>query len=275
MKRFFVYSIILLSIATSVSADTVATVGFIPNQIWYSKEPLVEGETVKIYTALWNGDAMSASFHVQFYDGVTILGERDVSISPQDVVDVSISWKVTAGDHSISAKISSSTSTTDGKKETIPLTTNTTITDHQFVPVLVKETAKVQVQDQLDKVTTAVKDVVPDSVGSTFSSVDSFRNSTYASIQASQKETQKEISALTQPEQVSSVKDTKNKKNPTIVVNAPAKPLDVTEKPIAYVKLFLLSIVGYIFGSKIVFYGLCLCIVFILIRFIYRKVRNR
>lgn len=275
MKRFFFYSIILLSIATSVSAETAATVGFIPNQIWYSKEPLVEGDTIKIYTALWNGDATSASFHVQFYDGVTILGERDVTISPQDVVDVSISWKVTAGDHSISAKISSSTSTTDGKKETIPLTTNTTPTDHQFVPVRVKETAKVQVEDQLDKVTIAVKDAVPDSIGSTFSSVDSFRNSTYSSIQASQKETQKEISSLAPSDAASSSKSTKNTKTPTTVGQTSIKPLDATEKPIAYVKLFLLSIVGFIFGSKIVFYGLCAFVIFLFIRFIYRKIRNR
>jgi hypothetical protein len=58
-------------------------------------------------------------------------------------------------------------------------------------------------------------------------------------------------------------------------VNTGQKPLDATERPIAYIKLFLLSIVGFVFGSKLVFYGLSLLILFLVLRFIYRKIRHR
>ena len=52
------------------------------------------------------------------------------------------------------------------------------------------------------------------------------------------------------------------------------KPLSGTEKPIAYVELFLLKIASFIFNSAIVFYLVCLFLVFIIIRFIYKKIRG-
>jgi hypothetical protein len=83
-------------------------------------------------------------------------------------------------------------------------------------------------------------------------------------VDISKEETRKEIDELEGRDSV-----TKEK------VNSEKKPLDATEKPIAYIKLFLLSVVGFIFGSKIVFYGLCATIVFLILRFIYRKIRHR
>lgn len=274
MKRFLLGLIICSSIVTVASADTTSTTGFIPNQIWYSKEPLVQGDTVKIYTAVWNGTASSASFHVQFYDGTTLLGERDSTIAAEDIQDISISWKVTAGDHSISAKINSSTTTTAGKKENVVVETTTTSVDHQFVPVAAKATATSEVKTEIDKATNAVKNIFPDSVSdplsTTASSVDTFRSSTYSKITQSKKETQKEIDTLS-----TSSANTSNSKSSPKTQPTQAKPLDATEKPIAYVKLFLLSIVSAIFGSKIIFYGLSALIVILFVRFIYRKARHK
>jgi hypothetical protein len=50
---------------------------------------------------------------------------------------------------------------------------------------------------------------------------------------------------------------------------------DATQKPIAYIKLFLFSLFAFILGSKIIFYGLSILIIFLITRFIYRKIRNR
>lgn len=282
MKRFICASLIIFSfIVHPVFADTGTTVGFVPNQIWYSKEPLVENDTVKIYTAIWNGADTATAFHVQFYDGATILGERDITVSALDIQDVSISWKVTAGDHAISAKISSSTATIAGKKEQVSLDYATTSADKQFVPVVVKKVTTADVKSQIDKAESKVKDIVPESVlvpvTTQFNSIDTFRSNTSSKISDAKNETQKAITALDSTTKVAAPISSKDKKS---TVLAPAKvkqpkPLDATEKPIAYVKLFLLSIVGFIFGSKFVFYGLIVLIVFFLIRYLYFKIKNR
>jgi len=50
---------------------------------------------------------------------------------------------------------------------------------------------------------------------------------------------------------------------------------DGTRAPILYIKLFFLLVLGFIFGNQVLFYGLFALLVFIILRFIYRKIRNR
>ena len=62
MKKYFLILILFyLALSNITYAEVPTTTGFIPGQIWYSKEPLVEGDSVKIYTAIWNGDSDSLS----------------------------------------------------------------------------------------------------------------------------------------------------------------------------------------------------------------------
>jgi len=292
MKRYkYNYLLLIFVIAFFVSnasfthAVTENTTGFISGQIWYSKESLVEGETVKIYTAIWNGATNSLSAHVEFYDNKTLLGARDVTILPSKIQDVSVSWKVTSGDHTISAKIISSTITNNGKKEQIVLGNTATKENRTFVPVSIKTIDGVQassgdvVKNEIAKASSAVKDIVPDSVTGSIStsanSLDIFRDDTYKSILDSKNETQKEIDGMNNKNIVEPMKDKNGKIIPSKVESKKSKPLDATDKPIAYVKLFLLTIVGFIFGNTIVFYGLIALFVFFIIRFIYLKIKYR
>lgn len=284
MKRYFFLAIFLVTCTISVVyADTSAVTGFIPGQIWYSKETLVEGDTVKIYTAIWNGDTNAVNARVEFYDKNVILGTRDIIVDPSHLQDVSVSWKVTAGDHIISAKISSSSTVNNGKKEQITLDNVTTSEDRTFVPVSIKVADNTQakatdvVKNEVTKAATAAKDIIPSSVSNSFSSFDSLRDSTYTQIVDNKNKTQKQIDSLsvvTQPATATQIKD-KNTKTQPKSEQTQSKPLDTTEKPIAYVKLFLLSILGFIFGSKLFFYGLILLLLFLIFRFIYRKIKNR
>lgn len=280
MKQFLFCILLIVGSVSVAYADSSSTTGFIPGQIWYSKEPLIEGETVKIYTAIWNGEKSPITTHVEFYDGKTILGARDITIESAHLQEVSISWKVTTGDHNISAKISSSSTTTNGKKENVTFERTITTEDHTFVPVVVKNADGTPVKsidavkNEITKATTAIKDVIPDSVGapitSGFNSVDTFRDTTYAKIIDTKVQTQKEVDAFK-----TTSDSTKSDSVTTKAENTKSKPLDATDKPITYIKLFLFSLLGFIFGSKIVFYGLCALIVLLIIRFIYRKIRHR
>lgn len=275
MRKYFL--IILLVCGLSVNfanAATDTTTGFIPGQIWYSSEPLVEGETVKVYTAVWNGDDKPLQARVEFYDKSVILGTRDVVVEKSSLEDVSISWKVTSGDHTISAKITSSTVASGGKNEKVVLDRDATSASSVFVPVAVKDadgkpaSSTDALKSQVARAKDDIKSIIPESISSpiehSFNSVDAMRAKVDTDIDIAKSNTKKEIDSYNAKAL---------EKNETSKINS--KPLDSTEKPIAYIKLFLISIVGFIFGSKIVFYGLILFLTFIILRWIYNKIRNR
>jgi|GEM_PF-4039036 len=50
---------------------------------------------------------------------------------------------------------------------------------------------------------------------------------------------------------------------------------DPLKEPISYIKLVLFIILSFVFASQIVFYIVFVLIIFYILRFIYRKIRNR
>lgn len=268
-KYFFIIFIFSLLPISFVFADITNT-GFIPNTIWYSSLPLVEGSSVKVYTVVWNSDSNPLSAKVEFYDQNVILGSRDIVVPAQSLKDVSVTWKVTSGDHVISAKIISSKITTAGVVESVVLDRNTTDADHQFVPKLIKEvngtpvSSSTIITDKVAEVSSKITNAFPTEVSTpvsdTLGTLDTFRDQTLTQINAGKDATNKQIALLGNSSSSSKVKPS---------------GIDGTEKPIALIKLFFLSVLGFIFGNKIVFYGILAFLLFILIRFIYRKIRNR
>ena len=276
MKRYFVFLLIILSIflALPVNAEVTVNSGFIPGQIWYSKSTLVEGETVNIHTAVWNGEKDSLTVKVGFYDKNTLLGSRDVTLASLELKDVYIPWKVTAGDHIISAKITSSTSTVSGKKETVVLDRALTSNDRQFVAVSAKDSVgtsapgKDALKTQIDKTSAEINSIVPESVSNvivnSFNSVDSFRDNTLTKVTAIKGETKTEVDSF--------------KSDDKEIINTLTKKTSIeesTKKPIAYIKLFLFTVLAFIFTNKIVFYAVLLIIAFSIIRAVFRAIRNR
>jgi hypothetical protein len=274
--KYFIYLFIILSIFSylSVYAEGVINSGFIPGQIWYSKESLIEGDTVNIHTAVWNGEKESILVRVEFYDKNVILGDREVVVNTLELKDVYVPWKITSGDHVISAKIVSSVVTVSGKKEIVILDRNTTLNDKQFISVVVKNILGEQVtqtdalKNQIDKTTSEINSVIPEEISSTvstgYNTIDNLRENTSVKIDSIKNETKKEIDSFKNV-----IKDT--------IQNADKKSgiEDATKKPITYVKLFLFSILSFIFGNKIIFYGFLIVILFYIFRLIYRKIRNR
>lgn len=98
-------------------------------------------------------------------------------------------------------------------------------------------------------------------VTTNFNSIEQFRIDTFATIIKERDITGKEV------------KDYESQK--VKKASGDAKILDATAGPIAYVRLLFLLVLGFIFGSQIVFYALLAFLVFIILRFIYRKIRNR
>jgi hypothetical protein len=280
MKKYFLYFSIIIStiLALPVYAEVVVNSGFIPSQIWYSKTTLVEGDTVNIHTAVWNGEKDFLSIKVEFYDKNVILGSRDVTLSSLELKDVYVPWKVTAGDHIISAKIISSLATVSGKKEKISLDRISTSQDKQFVSVIVKDkngtpistNTDTLLQDQINKTTNDINKIIPEKVSapvsSGISSVDSFRDKTLTEVTSIKNETQKEIDQI---------KIADDNRTSAQTLNEKSNIQDATRRPIAYIKLFLFTILTFIFSNKIIFYSLLILIIFYIIRSIYRTIKNK
>jgi hypothetical protein len=281
MKKYFYIFICvwLLSFGVAHAATAPTTTGIIAGQIWYSEDPLVAGDTVKVYTAVWNGDNNPLQARVEFFDQNVILGDRDIVVPAQSLKDVSVSWQVTPGDHIIHATITSSSLTTGTKTQSVTLDHTTTADDHTFVPVVVTTPTGTPVKtvdvigDAVTNATSQIKDVIPPVITTNANSVDALRAKTADQIIASKIDVQKEIDTLNA---APSQKATTSSKGTVAPNNTPtASSLDATQKPIAYIKLFFLTILAFVFQYPVVFYVLVVYILFLLLRFIYRKIKNR
>lgn len=266
MKKYLLFTIFSILLSFTVYTSAFAISGFIPKQIWYSAETLVEGETIEVHTSVWNGESKSFLVKVEFYDGSTILGDREVTIGPSELKDVYVLWKITAGEHTISAKIISSEVVISGKKENITLRYTQTTSDKQNVLAKVIEKEPVVVEDKVS----VSKSVLPESVNNTISksynTVDNFRTETVTKLEKNKEEAKKEVAQI--KKESGSVAGSE-------AVSKKASTEDAIKKPLAYVKLFLTSALAFIFGNKIVFYGLLVLIVFYIFKLIFKAIRNR
>ncbi|HLP86603.1 MAG TPA: hypothetical protein VK153_01880 [Candidatus Paceibacterota bacterium] len=273
MKKYFVFLFIVftfLSLNLKVFAD--ASSGFIPGQIWYSNDNLVAGETVNIHTAVWNAEKNSISVKVQFYDKDTILGTRDIVLSSLELKDVYIPWKVTSGDHTISAKITSSVVTISGKKENVTLERSSTSNDKQFVPVVAKnekgQEVESSIENKLGNAGEKINEMLPEEVSTfisdKFAVVENFREEKSGQVDIAKEKANKEMEVI----------KSREKENGGKVASASTDTMSATEKPITYIKVFLFTILSFILASKFIFYGLLIIILFLILRSIYRRIRG-
>lgn len=87
-------------------ASAAPVLGFIPGNMWYSKDPFFADETVSIYSAVYNGTEAMVSGTVMFYDNGSEIGEAGFPLLGKGSTSVvSVPWKAAAGSHTLSAKI--------------------------------------------------------------------------------------------------------------------------------------------------------------------------
>lgn len=267
MKKNLLVSVAVLFLGLTLAGEAVAISGFVPKQIWYSKEKLIEGETVEVHTPVWNGESDPVSVKVDFYNHDTLLGTRELVIKPQELKDVFISWKVTAGENLISAKIVSSVVIVGEEKKNVSLRYTETDSDKLEVEKEKKIIEKeVKVDDSEPKALIS-EGLLPEKVTVTinegYSSVDDFRVRTGDKLSINKDKAK---------EEVETIKNTDSSKDTSI---KDKKTEDVVKKPLAYMKLFVFSVLSFIFENKIVFYGLIILVVFFIFKRIFQSFRHK
>ncbi len=298
----------------NVFAETTpdSTTGFVSGNIWYSKVKLTEGDDVKIYTGFWNGENNPITIKIDFFDKETILGKREVTIPALTLKEVSIPWKVTSGDHQIRATISKATTLVNGANEEIVLSKDEVETPSIFIPKKITASVGAEKLEVIgEKVVNALPDSVAKPITESVKDVDLFREKTANTLEekvAETKEEIKEMEIIAKGEQVglkegeintdeikgeaqegekiteekkTDSKVTKPATNKTVAKKTTTNntkqkdSLSGTERPIAYVQLFLLSAALFIFSHPVLFYGIIIVIAFFSIRFLYRKIRGK
>jgi hypothetical protein len=248
-----------------------ANTGFVSANIWYSKDPFQEGDNVKIYTLVFNPDTRELDGTVFFFDNDVLLGQKDFTVSGSGTKAINVNWTVTAGDHSIFAKIENAKFLVSaGKYEEVYLTNNETQKSDRSVSKKIIPTSSNTNTDDTNTISNiaqntvqTIEDKTPDfitkPVVSTTNSLETLRQNTNKDVTTQKEEIQNEIKALD------------NQKVSKKVSAQAEKPSPLLE-PFKYVEVFFLSVLSAILNNKILFYGLLIVIVFFILRFIWRKI---
>ena len=263
----------------------IPNVGFVPGNIWYSKDPFEEKDKIKIYTFVYNSDERELSGTVVFFDKTTLLGKKDFTLGGKTAGDVSIDWTVSAGDHTVFGKIENAkflishgkyeevfiaynetekSSRTVSKKITIGQTDNNTNSISN-----ISDTISNSISNIKNTVEEKTPDFITKPINSTTNVLEEFRQNANITSDIKKEEIKKEIESLYSTKDISDKKvilDSKSSLDskttlPTYII-----------KPFKYVELFFLTIFSYITNNKIIFYGVFIVLVFFILRFIWKKI---
>ncbi len=302
LKLVGALTIFILSFQYSFAAEeTLKNVGFLPSNIWYSKDPFFVGDKIRVYTVIFNGSDSDLEGTVEFYDNSTPIGKSGFSLAGGGRIrDIWIDWTATGGNHTISAKIINPKISAPGEAErSITIANAETGTNERVVDFdinkngvadskeIVKNaiaTGESVILSKIDDAVKKVNEVVPikpviETVKEKVEVVDDFRESQEKKVSLAVANVKKDLENLKVNESAAkidsetpkisteqSIKD-KNEKDGGIKLDK-----TIAEKPFKYVYLFFLSILEYILKVKIIFYGVMLAMVFFFGRLAYRKI---
>jgi hypothetical protein len=94
---------------------------FAKQSLFLSKPSVTEGETVFIHTVVANSLAAAFAGNMVFTDGPTSIGVAPVSLSAGEAAAVSVSWKPTAGSHTVVAELKKGTGTIEKQSATFTI----------------------------------------------------------------------------------------------------------------------------------------------------------
>lgn len=106
LSKLIIFTLLFLPTFLLAEEEIYQNLGFIRNNIWYSKYPFLDGEFIKIYSALFNTSPSDFEGTVEFYDNNSPIGKAEFSVPGNGKVqEVWTSWKAIVGEHTITAKI--------------------------------------------------------------------------------------------------------------------------------------------------------------------------
>jgi len=107
MKIFAIALLFISIFSLSFSlARAGQDIGFLQKSIWYSKDVFFEGDEIRIYSAIFNGNSNDLKGIVEFYDNGQTIGQASFSVASGGRIEIVwTDWAAKGGSHTISAKI--------------------------------------------------------------------------------------------------------------------------------------------------------------------------
>ena len=294
MKKFL-FAFLIVSFFSTPFWVHAEQVGFPEKSLWYSTDVLQVGEVITIYSLVVNGESSTLSGTVHFYDRDIVLGERKITIEKNQAEVVSLPWKVTEGEHQFSARFSQAVLTdNNGLKVSIAPTGSETKKDTVYVKkssstkestedqsALSSQTAVAgnSVPVEIAKATDFIKDKTPDNVEEKVTSfageVENFRETWEDQFSERKEDEQEKLDALNEYyEDRLRAKDEADVDNYVKQSYVDSSGENILKKPFHYIAIFFYLLMAFVLGNTLIFYGLSILVVFLVLRAIYRRVRN-
>ena len=106
--RFAFFTILFLQLVVPSLSDAEVkelSAGFAPRSIWLSRTHVVAGDSVNIFTVLYNSSDNSISGDVIFAIDSATIGTKNFTLGAGETQIVSLPWIAKVGSHSVSARI--------------------------------------------------------------------------------------------------------------------------------------------------------------------------
>ena len=280
----FVISIFAVIVIFSGATRAHAATGFLGGPMWISPEVPTDGQLVYLSALFHNAEPNTLNGEVMFYDGNILLGRKAIEIDSGGVATATVSFRIGAGDHSFSASIGNLTETiSTGKSEPFALSPQTVQLPKIFVSSkagdslnasVVTDTSNggilntvsatnpmAPVVKQVNQLQTDVVSNIPLSVKNPLTDLDACRTKNADALNQQTKSTsdlvkQQNMLAAAQQKKYGKISPTTN----------------FIDRPFAYVKLFFLTLLSFLYSHAIVFYLVGALLVYIIGRFILRKI---
>ncbi|MBI5220546.1 MAG: hypothetical protein HY978_01755 [Candidatus Liptonbacteria bacterium] len=285
----------------------LSNLGFLRGNIWYSKDPFYRGDTVRIYSAVFNSTSNDLVGTVEFYDNGFILGRAEFSVAGNGrIKEVWTDWTATAGTHNISAKIvSARLSLVGGQEEPIRIANSTTGEDQRVIAAAPPGAASstldsnpgstigqalgpigqqiapvaIEVRSALKSASQGAQEKLPSPVTGTlatgFQALNSLADIGVQATNAQRDDVRKLINSLDQPESGQSPKNATGTV-PGHVAAASSTPSESSfmpralKRPIYFVYLGLLTATAYLLGSSWCRYPIYFLLVFLILYFCFK-----
>ncbi len=273
MKRIvcMLASVVFLCTASFVHAQNVSVdnVGIIQDTIWFSQKDFIEGDKITIYTFVFNGAEQTLSGVVDFFDKQVLIASKSFSLNPKTGGTMSVPFTAILGEHVITAKIRD---TKLGTKTQTPVTIDNIRTKEKSFTVLKKQDPNAPEEEQVttetsipgvdaetvNAIESKIVQYTPAPVQHAVKAIDTFR---------ANKNTDFITEKNTAKAELEKIKSTPAKTQQEMSQSG-------IKTPMLYARMFFAAIASFVFGHKILFYGLGIFFIVVVLKGIFQRIFN-
>ena len=289
-KKFFLlhlfFTIFAVLIIFSGTIQAHASTGFLGGPMWISPEVPTDGQLVNLSALFHNAEPDTLDGEVMFYDGNILLGRKSIEIDSGGVATATVSFRIGAGDHSFSASVGNLTEIISaGETEPFALSPQTvqlpkifvspkagdlnasvvddTNSEGSILNSVPANSPMAPVVNQVNQLQTEAISNIPLSVKNPITDLDNWRATNAQNLN----QQTKSASAVVATQNLLAAAQQKKygKVSPTT---------NFIDRPFAYVKLFFLELLTFLYSHAIVFYLIAAFVIYVIGRFIFRKISN-